>query len=62
MVGEITALRAAINYRVLRKGGVTMGSTVDLLIGTFCILNRHRLLHNDSDFKPMVEHLGLMEA
>ena len=38
------------------------GSTVDLLIGTFCILNRHRLLHNDSDFKPMVEHLGLMEA
>jgi predicted nucleic acid-binding protein len=62
MVGEITALRAAINYRVLRKGGVTMASTVDLLIGTFCILNRHRLLHNDSDFKPMVEHLGLMEA
>ena len=37
-------------------------NTVDLLIGTFCIVNDLRLLHNDRDFLPMVEHLGLLEA
>jgi hypothetical protein len=33
-----------------------------MLIGTFCIENGHWLLHNDRDFLPMVEHLGLLEA
>jgi predicted nucleic acid-binding protein len=35
---------------------------MDLLIGTWCIENRMALLHNDSDFRPMVRHLGLIEV
>lgn len=62
MVGGKIAVEAARNYRLLRSRGITIHKTVDLLIGTFCIVNDHHLLHNDSDFKPMVEHLGLMEA
>lgn len=61
MVGEQVAFRAALHYRLLRSHGVTL-ATVDLLIGTFCVANRHRLLHSDRDFAPMVQHLGLMEA
>ena len=62
MVGETVASQAAFNYRLLRRLGVTVHGTVDLLIGTFCIVNGHQLLHNDRDFRPMVEHLGLVEA
>ncbi len=62
MVGEDIATSAALHYRLLRRRGVTIRGTVDLLIGTFCIVNGHELLHNDRDFRPMVEHLGLVEA
>jgi len=62
MVGEAVAAQAAFNYRLLRRQGVTVRNTVDLLIATFCIVNGHQLLHNDRDFRPMVEHLGLVEA
>lgn len=62
MVGRDIAERAAFHYRTLRGLGVTVRSTIDLIIGTFCIINGHRLLHNDRDFAPMVQHLGLLEA
>lgn len=62
MVGREVANRAAFHYRTLRGLGVTVRSTIDLIIGTFCIVNGHRLLHNDRDFAPMVLHLGLLEA
>ena len=62
MVGEHIATSAALYYRLLRRKGVTVHGTIDLLIATFCIVNGHQLLHNDRDFKPMVEHLGLVEA
>lgn len=62
MVGATVAAQAAFNYRLLRRQGITVRNTVDLLIATFCIINGHQLLHNDRDFAPMVEHLGLMEA
>ena len=62
MVGEAVAAEAAFNYRLLRRQGVTVRNTVDLLIATFCITNGHQLLHNDRDFAPMVQHLGLVEA
>jgi hypothetical protein len=32
------------------------------VIGTWCIENRTPLLHNDSDFRPMARHLGLIEV
>jgi len=50
---------AAANYRRLRALGVTVRSTIDLLIGTFCIAGGHVLLHSDRDFLPMQKHLGL---
>ncbi|HUZ12386.1 MAG TPA: PIN domain nuclease [Caulobacteraceae bacterium] len=54
------APRAARNYRKLRELGVTIRKTADVIIGTFCIEHRYSLLHDDRDFAPMEEHLGLM--
>jgi predicted nucleic acid-binding protein len=62
MAGEAIAIVAARNFRSLRKRGITIRKTIDLLIGTWCIENRRPLLHNDSDFGPMARHLGLMEV
>ena len=62
MAGEAIAVAAARNFRSLRRRGVTVRKTIDLLIGTWCIANRTPLLHNDSDFRPMARHLGLIEA
>jgi predicted nucleic acid-binding protein len=62
MVGEATAVAAARNFRSLHRRGITIRKTIDMLIGTWCIENRMPLLHNDSDFRPMVRHLGLIEV
>lgn len=62
MAGETVAAQAAFNYRLLRRQGITVRNTVDLLIATFRIINGHQLLHSDRDFRPMVEHPGLVEA
>jgi predicted nucleic acid-binding protein len=56
------AARAAANYRRLRSLGITIRTTSDLVIGTFCIEHDHLLLQNDRDFLPMAEHLGLRLA
>jgi len=56
------ASRAARNYRTLRGRGITIRKTADIIIGTFCIENHHVLLHDDKDFVPMQQHLGLMVA
>jgi hypothetical protein len=48
-----------MNYRTLRARGITIRSTIDCLIATFCIEERHELLHCDSDFDSFKEHLGL---
>jgi predicted nucleic acid-binding protein len=53
------ALCAARNYRKLRDLGIAIRKTADLIIGTFCIERRHTLLHDDRDFAPMQQHLGL---
>ena len=53
------APHAARNYRKLRDLGVTIRKTADIIIGTFCIEHRHSLLHDDRDFAPMQQHLGL---
>jgi predicted nucleic acid-binding protein len=61
MTGEAIAIQAARNFRSLRRRGITIRKTIDLLIGTWCIENRRPLLHNDSDFHAMTRHLGLIE-
>jgi predicted nucleic acid-binding protein len=61
MAGDAIAVAAAGNFRSLRRRGITVRKTIDLLIGTWCIENRRPLLHNDSDFRPMARYLGLIE-
>jgi predicted nucleic acid-binding protein len=53
------AVKAAWNYRSLRSRGFTVRKTIDLLIGTFCIERGYSLLHDDRDFEPMENLLGL---
>jgi predicted nucleic acid-binding protein len=62
MAGQAIAIVAARNLRSLRRRGITIRKTIDLLIGTWCIENHRPLLHNDSDFHPMARHLGLVEV
>jgi predicted nucleic acid-binding protein len=59
MVGADLALKSANNFRVLRKQGITIRKTIDVMIATFCIEQSHALLFADKDFLPCVEHLGL---
>ena len=61
MAGDAIAVIAARNFRSLRRRGITIRKTIDMLIGTWCIENRKPLLHNDGDFRPMARHLGLIE-
>jgi predicted nucleic acid-binding protein len=53
------AIKAAANYRLLRRRGITIRKTIDIIIGTFCIERGHALLHSDRDFEPMERFLGL---
>lgn len=59
MLGRSAAIRAAENYRLMRKKGVTIRKTIDVLIASFCVANGISLLHNDANFDIMAEHLGL---
>jgi predicted nucleic acid-binding protein len=57
--GSDLALASAANYRELRKRGITVRSTIDCLIATFCIREGHSLLHRDRDYDAFERHLGL---
>jgi len=59
MLGQEIALLSAKNYRKLRRVGVTVRKTIDVMIGSFCVQNRHSLLHTDRDFDPIEKHMGL---
>jgi predicted nucleic acid-binding protein len=59
MGGYQVAVKSAQNYRILREKGVTVRKTIDVVIGTYCILEGLPLLHDDCDFDPMVSHLSL---
>jgi len=62
MLDGSLAVQAARNYRNLRARGITVRKTIDMIIGTFCIVGSHVLLHDDRDFDPMAAHLGLLVA
>ncbi len=59
LCGKEIAIAASENYRKLRKRGITINKTIDVVIATFCIENWIRLLHNDRDFLPLQELAGL---
>lgn len=59
MVGREIALKSAGNYRFLRRQGITVRKTIDVIIGTYCIESNMALLHADKDFDVLETHLGL---
>jgi len=62
MLGKEMAIQSAENFRALRKRGVTIRKTADVIIASFCIAQKLPLLFSDKDFKPFVKHLGLIAA
>ncbi len=59
MLGREIVVKSAKNYRILRKKGVTVRKTIDVIIATFCIENDLSLLHSDRDFIAMEKHFAL---
>ena len=59
MGGYNVAIQSAQNYRQLRKAGVTVRKTIDMIIATFCIIEGLTLLHDDRDFDPIASHFPL---
>ena len=57
--GQEIAIKAAENYRSLRRHGITVRKTVDCLLATFVIENGHSPLHSDRDIDHFVEHFAM---
>jgi hypothetical protein len=58
--GNPIAVSAARHYRRLPGMGISIRSSIDRLIGTFCIERVASLLHHyRADFLPMEKHLDL---
>ena len=62
MLGRDLAIKAADNFRFLRKRGVTVRKTADVIIATCCIERGLSLLYSDRDFEVCRECLGLRSA
>ena len=62
MLGKDLAIKIAENFRKLRKQGITVRKTADVIIATYCIEHGIPLLFSDKDFKPFVQHLQLTEV
>lgn len=62
LLGQELAIISADNYRFLRKKGLTVRKTTDVIIASFCIHHNYPLLFSDKDFQPFVEHLSLRPA
>lgn len=62
MLGVRKALQSAEYFRTLRKQGITIRKTTDVIIATFCIEEGHALLFSDRGFAPFVEQFGLREV
>jgi hypothetical protein len=62
MLDTTIALKSAANFRTLRKIGIAVRKTIDVIIATYCIENNLPLLHSDKDFQPFHQHLKLKDA
>lgn len=62
MFNPSSVVQYANNYRALRKLGVTVRKTNDVIVASFCIQEKMPLLFSDRDFTPFTEHLGLIPA
>lgn len=59
LAGFLVANKSVEHYRLLRKKGITIRKTVDVIIATHCIVHNLSLLHDDKDFEPFVKYCGL---
>ncbi|MEQ9105727.1 MAG: PIN domain nuclease [Rhodothermales bacterium] len=59
MLGASRAVQCANYFRMLRKKGITIRKTADVIIAGFCIENGFPLLYSDRDFQPFVQRFGL---
>lgn len=59
MLSPELAIKAADYYRKLRKKGITIRKTADIIIATFCIESKIPLLFSDKDFLPFYQNLNL---
>ncbi len=62
LFGLDMVLKCAENYRNLRKYGITIRKSSDVIIASYCIDKKVPLLFQDRDFKPFVEHQNLIPA
>jgi len=62
LLGEEMAIKSAGNFRKLRKKGITIRKTADVIIATYCIENKIPLLFTEKDFLPFVDNLRLKSA
>ena len=62
LLGSDRAIKAAEKFRKLRKIGITVRKTNDVVIASYCIDKKIPLLFSDKDFKPFVETLNLIPA
>ena len=62
LLGKELAIKSANNFRRLRKKGITIRKTTDVVIATYCIENEIPLLFTDKDFIPFVDNLRLKSA
>lgn len=53
------AIFSASHFRTLRKKGITIRKTIDVMIASWCIRNDVELLHNDHDFDMIATALAL---
>ena len=59
MGGYNIAIQSSQNYRQLRKAGITVRKTIDVIIATFCIIEGLTLLHDYHDFDPIASNFPL---
>ena len=57
--GAALARLAAQHYRSLRAAGITVRSSIDVLVAAFCIARGYSLLHADRDFDAFETSRGL---
>ena len=62
LLGTARAIKAAEHYRELRRKGITVRKSNDIIIGSFCIETSTPLLFSDRDFDQMQKYLGLKNA
>jgi predicted nucleic acid-binding protein len=62
MLTPDTVFQCAEKYRFLRKKGITVRKTNDVIIASFCIDEKIPLLYSARDFVPFEKHLKLRNA